>query len=555
MPTRIYANGNKTTAVSNMTTDLAAYLSNNSNGELVVDVQGVANYLRTQFDSISTQSEFVSPATAATSAAAAKAVNIANIVNALEGALGVGAWSSRSDWPTGADVLSGAELVSAVKDLMAECKTLSDQITAYYDLTNRAVEDILTAKFYELGLDAVVPPGVVRQIETRSVVYTYVTDRDEESAPSPPSELAELDQNDTAEYTATAPPSGRHVNRIRWYRSRSASQTASFDFVAEVAVGTLAYTDEKKAEELQEPCPTLTWDEPPADLAGLVEGPNGGMAGFIEGSNTVCFAENFVGYAWPEEYRKTTAWPVVGIGRFDQTYVVLTRGKPYYMTGPDSASIASQMVDSDQACVSRRSIVSGYGGVKYASPDGICIANASGVRLLTEQHFDRDAWQALSPGSIFAAEVEGLYVFHYDNGTTSGCYAIDLDTGKLVTIDATGSAFYRDLVSDRLYLAQGTAIKAMFASATKRTGSWKTKLAVLPRPANMGWLQADSDFESALTVRIYRDGELTDTKVLASRAPVRISSGRALEYEVEVEGAVRGTSVTIASTAEELRSV
>jgi hypothetical protein len=550
---RIYAAGNKATAVANIKTDVATFISFNTNGEKVLNVEGLVQYLEAQFAAISTDAEFIAPATAASAAAAAKSVATRQIADSLNNVVQLGHWTGRSDFPTATTVLTGSTLVSAIKDGIAELTRLSNAISDYYVSVANVLRQKLTDFYGSQGIDALVPAGVVRQIETRAVICTYVTDWDEESAPSPASALAEMDQNDSATYTAPSPPSGRHINRIRWYRSQSTNTGANFTFVDEVASTSLSYLDEKKAEELQEPCPTTTWAEPPANLIGLTEGPNGGMAGFFD--NTVCPCENFVPYAFPVEYQKTTAWPIVGIGRFDSTYVVLTRGKPYFMSGADSASLDSVPVDSSQACVSRRSIVNVEGGVIYASPDGLCVASASGVQLLTQEHFNREEWQALVPASIFAIEHDGSYIFHYDTGSASGCYALDLKDGKLTTIDATGSAFFRDLVNDTLYLASGTTIKSLFTAGSKRTGTWKSKIMVMPSYANLGWLQANSDFEAPVTVKLYREGVLTDTKVLTGREPVRVSSKRAIEHEVQIESAARVTGVTLASTAQELRGL
>jgi hypothetical protein len=553
MTTRIYANNVKATALANIISDAGGYISFNADGVKVVDTAGLKAYLIAQLELISTTPEYIAPASASSSLAAARAVSVDNLVQQLVDAIGVNHWNTRADWPTSTDVLSGAALVNAVNAGIAECKRAAAAVTSYYADVNTRLQDFVTQFYYGQGIDALVTPAVVRIIETRAVIYTHVTDKGEESAPSPASALVELDQNDTATYTANTIPTGRNISLIRWYRSRSSNVGADFAFVAETAYTTLAYTDSKKAEELQEPCPSITWSEPPATLAGLTEGPNGGMAGFT--GNTFHPCENFVPYAWPAAYQKTTAWPIVGIGKFGNTYVTLTRGKPYFMTGADSASLDSQPIDSNQSCVSRRSIVNVEGGVVYASPDGLCIASSAGVKLITEGHFTRENWQALVPSSIFATEHEGAYIFHYDTGSVTGCYSLDLKTGKLGTINATGSAFFRDLLADTLYMASGTTIKSLFTAGTKRTGTWKSKKAMSESNQNYGWLQVDSDYESPVTVKLYRDGVLTDTKTVTSIAPVRLSAKIAMQHEVQVESAAKVTSLTITNSTAELRAL
>jgi hypothetical protein len=552
MSTRIYANGVRATALTNIVADLATYVSNNTDGVLVVDREGLKAYLITQFAAISTTPEYVSPATASSSLAAARALSYDHLVDQLVDAIGVDHWTGRTDWPTGADVLQGASLVTAVKSAIAACKIAADSLTNYYADINSRLSDFVTSFYYGQGVDATVTPGVVRVVETRAVIHTYVSDRGEESAPSPASTLVDLDQNDTATYTlGESVPTGRNITAIRWYRSRSSNIGSDYAFVAESVSGTTTYTDSKKAEELGEPCPTITWAEPPATMIGVVEGPNGAHAGFFD--NTFCPSENFVNYAYPEAYQKTTAWPIVGIGVFANTYVVTTRGKPYYVTGADSSSLDIQPIDSNYACSSRRSIVSvgsdSSAGVMYASPDGLCLASVEGVKLITEGMFSKKEWTALDPSSIFAAGYHDSYVFH----CTAGCYALYLPDMTLRTLDATGSAFFRDLLTDTLYIASGTTIKSLFSAGTYRTATWKSKKATSAKHENWGWAQVYAD--GSVTLKVYRDGTLTDTKTITDSKPVRLSSKRALEHEIQIESAAKITSVTCAATAEQLRAL
>ncbi len=254
------------------------------------------------------------------------------------------------------------------------------------------------------------PTPVAAVEETRAYIYTYVSDWDEESAPSDPSEIITLDQNDTCSVTipacTVAAPYGT-ITKWRLYRSSSSSTTAAYQFVGEYPITTLTVSDTKLQEELEEPCPTLTWVEPPETLRGLVALPNGVLAGFF--GKTVCFSEPYHPYAWPVEYQQTVGYNVVGLGVFGQTLVCLTEGKPSYFSGADSASMSEQKMESPQSCISKRSIASSEGGVFFASPDGICLADHSGVSLLTLGAYNKDDWQALGVTNSFATFSEGMY--------------------------------------------------------------------------------------------------------------------------------------------------
>ncbi|MBX3653189.1 MAG: hypothetical protein KF686_03325 [Ramlibacter sp.] len=569
MSSRIYASGVKATAIANILEDVADFIRFDASGRKVLDVNALQVYLQEQFALISSEGEFIAPATEDSSAAAAKAISSRTLASSLNDAIGPNRWSSRSDWPTTTSVLSGSALVAAVKAGQADVKAASDAISNLYTDQESKLKQVVTDFYYAKGIDADVPDGVVRSIDTRFYRYTYVTDRGEESAPSPISALCEVDQNDTVDVGAAAPPSGRNITHWRPYRSSIGNDSKDWLYVPHPTdpdgypIAVLAFTDSVQSTELKDPLQTLTWDEPPADLSGLTEGANGGMGGFT--GNQACFCENYYGYAWPLPYRKTTAWPIVGMGSFGQTYVVLTAGKPYYMTGADSASLDSVPMESDQACVSKRSIVNvpskdgRPGGVMFASAEGLCLASANGIMLLTGPDgfnlFDLETWRALVPESIVATYHEGCYIFRYDTGSATGCYMLHISTGKLSTVDLSASAFYRDLASGRLFAASGDAINGAFAAQTLRTAVHRTPRIVLPAYASFAWVQADSDFAAEMTVKIYRDGTLVSTSALTSRKPVRAKTGRHNEWEVQTEGAVRATSVTVASSTDELKSV
>lgn len=298
----------------------------------------------------------------------------------------------------------------ALRAAITALRTAAAAVDSHYANLNATLRDTLAALLQRYVW--IVPTATVKRTETRSYIYTYVTDWGEESAPSPPSLLITLDANDTFTVNITPPSFGAPygtVTKWRLYRSTSSNVGASFNYVTEVDIDTLTFDDSLLAEELQEPCETATWIEPPADLKGLVGLPNGIMAGFRAGTNILCFCEPFHPYAWPEEYQQPVDHNVVALGVFGQTCVVLTEGVPVYASGADSASMSLQKTESPQACVSKRSAVSTEGGVLWASPDGICAADASGVKVLTLAHYSKEDWQALGLENSFAAVSEGRY--------------------------------------------------------------------------------------------------------------------------------------------------
>jgi hypothetical protein len=555
----IYAGGVHATAISNITSAITSRIVTQADGTKVLNVQDLLTWIRAQFRQMITDGEATSSAYIGGLDATAAAQTCADVIAPTH-------WQARPDWPLHTNTASTQQSASVAGVLaqQAKLKNLAAAATAFYadtpDLMANTIADYFTA-----NVEAAINPGVQLLEENRAYIVTYVTDRDEESAPSPASDLIQLDQNDTVAVTVPAAPSGRNITHFRLYRSNTTNTSADFAYVPCASdadgwpIGTLTITDDKIAAELQEPCPSLLWDEPPADLRGLVAGAGGGMAGFT--GNDFCPCVPYVPYAFPAALRITTEWPIVGLASLEQAYFVGTRGRPYLVSGADTQSLIPLKLDADQPCVAKRGIVAMRGGFVYPSPDGLCYCSLTGaVKVITGPEgfnlFDRESWQALVPSSIVAAEYEGAYVFQWNNGSTTGAYALDVTVGKMVALSTVGSALFRDSITDRLYVASSLAISAMFASATKRTAAWKTKVIALDDYPSFAWMQAQSNYESSgtITVNLYGDGVLIQTATLSSRNPLRVVPGTHREWEVEIQSACRITSFTLASNTEELKA-
>jgi len=436
--------------------------------------------------------------------------------------------------------------------------------------------------------DGLIKVDADRLIESRFYIVTYVNDWGEESAPTPPTNVVEVDQYASVTVSPAPFPSGRNLVGWRIYRSNAGSNGAEFQAVTDsdpakavlsgdefnyFRMSLATYSDTKKGYELGEVCPTVTWAEPPYRvqsgsalqpipakgndpyLRGLVGMPNGVMAGFID--NFVAFCDPYHPYAWPVEYQIPLKYPIVGLGVFGQSLFVGTAANPSIISGSDSASMSEQVLDDAQACLSARSIVSMEGGVLYASPDGICFASGNGVQVITTALFAREDWQALMPSSIMAAAHEGIYYFWFSGtygGVTGGCLALDTVAKKLTRVDISASAVFTDSLTDAVFYVSGTQIKRAFSTG-RRVGKWKSGKAILPAQASLAWLQVDGDQSptNPATVRWHGDDKLCYTATVTGIAPVRLPPGRWLEHEVEIESTARITRVTLAGHTLELQ--
>lgn len=537
----------KTAAIAAIKAAVNARISTINDGSLSLDVGSLNKWLADEADTIISE---VSAANRDAAKGVLATINVGPDTANLAAYISSDNWKNRPDWPTNLSVSTNQGFISSVATAIQEMTASANTVEQYYVDQNAALPTHFDNLYDELSISAKLPPTEDRIIDSRYYVYTYITDRGEESAPSPVSDLVECDQNDTVDISITAAPSGRYINKWRFYRSNTGASDAAFQFLAEGEITTLTGTDSAKSSDLQEVIPSLTWSEPPADLQGLTGMPNGVMAGFF--GNTVAFCEPYIPYAWPVDYQISTEHPIVAMASFGQTLVVGTRGSPYFISGADSASMSATKMDSRQSCVSARSMISVDGGVIYASPDGLCLANGQGIQVITQGIANREEWQALDPSSLVCAFHDGVVYLHSSTGT----YTFNIATGKLSTVTlGEATTLYVDNITDKLYAAYGANVMSLFTSATKRTAVWKSKVFVLPKPAGFAWLTIESDFSAPLTVKWYGDGVLRHTATVSSRLPVRLPAGEFLEHEIEISGTARWNSLTIASSTAELQAV
>lgn len=390
--------------------------------------------------------------------------------------------------------------------------------------------------------------------ETRVYTYTYVTALGEEGPPAAASNQVNIQLGQSAVITgmSTAPVGAYNVTHKRIYRSVQGSGAATFLFVAEIPVANTSYTDSVLAENLGEPIVSTLWEAPPTDMVGLCNMANGIMAGFS--GKDICFSEPFVPHAWPSAYKLQSDHPIVGIGAFGTSLFVGTEAFPYIISGVDPSGMSMVKSPARQACVSKRSIVDMGGGVFYASPDGICLADGAGVTVLTKDLMTRDDWQAYVPSSIHATQIDGRYVAFFNTGTRTGALVLDMtgDGARMWESDLYYTASYNDVRNDSLYLSTSGSVRK-WDTGTDLTYIWKSKLFVLARPENIG---AGQVFASAypLTLKVYADGVLKHTQTVANDNPFKLPSGfKGREWQLELTGTSEVTTALLASTVKELK--
>ncbi|WP_308418201.1 hypothetical protein, partial [Chitinimonas sp. BJB300] len=289
-----------------------------------------------------------------------------------------------------------------------------------------------------------------------------------------------------------------------------------------------------RLEQANEALATKGFLPPPPDLQGLTAMPNGILAGFS--GHHLYFCEPYLPYAWPDKYRLTSDYPIVGLAAFGQSLLVATTGHPYIVTGIDPASMSMDGLPSLLGCVAKRSIVSTGDGALYASASGLQGVGMAGSRLLSNEAMRTEHWQALDPANMTAVWHEGRYIAFTPNG------GVILDNaGRFTTLAGLGaSAAYIDPLNGALYIVTGGRCLQRFEAGAPLSLRWRSKQFSI----GAGFVPPLARVNARtypITFTLLIDEVVRHTRQVTSAEPFRLPA--ALRGEVlalEVSGAVSG---------------
>jgi len=515
-----------------------------------------------------------------------------------------GAWSSTTTYLVNDGVTSGGVTYVAI-------------LSSLNQAPPNATYWVVMPTPYKLGSPTpLVAPGVTASggVSTtnqgRVYTYTWVTSNGEEGPAAPPSTLVTNKTDATWHITMTAPSptatADRNLTHTRIYRSVTSTQgVASYFFVAEVPIGTLAYDDTQTDAQitLNEQLLSTEWSEPPSDLQGLVSMPNGMVAAWRK--NEVWFCEPYEPHAWPLKYMIAVPTNIVGLGVLGQTLIILTEGNPWSATGIMPGQMSLAIIQPLEACTARLSIVNTPNGVLYCSPNGLINITPSGAANLTKDIILKEQWaQVLNLTTVAAGVIaQGYYaysvaepgVFQTDTfqvadafqdishfGTRPGIFlsltdprvALNrLDPGTVMEV----MNIITDIFNGELMLLRDGIVYVVDVRQQVPYGQyrWRSKMFTTNYLMNLGaakvyWTPAYKDalnqsagdtvfrMYSAADSQEMEDG-LTlrfEEKLSQSGQMFRLPSGyKALYWQFEVEGYAIIDAIHAASTARELREI
>lgn len=337
-------------------------------------------------------------------------------------------------------------------------------------------------------------PPTTLDTESRVYVYTWVNSLGEESAPSPPSAIVNVDIFDTGtqsvEVSSLTTYTGSDyfpITKVRIYRLAVGNETSGYFFVTELTAGTTTFIDTVDGSELGEELITNGWSTPDAALTGLTSLPGGVLAAFKD--NEVWLSEANYPYAWPVGYMYNVEYPIVQLAACGRVLFVLTTGRCYRMVVDSPDSAVPVAFESITPCLSADCAVPMPSGVLFPSNEGLYLASADGssVQLVSGGYYDQPDWQKLTPSQMFGAWTGGvLYVAHPDPDTAETVIKMfDFSNNVLTASDVHAEAFAVIPEYNRLfYLKDGGVWEWEGNRTSRRTMEWRSKDFMLANPAN-----------------------------------------------------------------------
>ncbi|ENU0907745.1 hypothetical protein OGW06_06190 [Citrobacter sp. Cf128] len=437
--------------------------------------------------------------------------------------------------------------------------------SAYYRLGVPAPETAI-------GISAVTPPNdddgnpVIdddpTNDETRYYCETYVTAYGEEGPPGPASEDVEITApGSSVTLSLAAPPAGNYnITRRRIYRTVTTTSDAEFLEVVELDIAVTSYVDSLTSDELTATLETEDYLMPPDNMIGLCTMNNGICVGFA--GNEIMFSMPYLPYAWPDAYKLSTYDNIVAIASVDTAVVAGTEGVPVVFSGITPGNISDKPVQLNQACLSKRSMVSMLGFVLYAGPAGIVKVTATGAgSVATANVMTREQWQAFNPTTVRAWSVGGNYIGVYDyDGDGDGVYdtvrgfIYDPNNNDLRRLTNTFDAAYADPQSDLLYVAKSDELWVSQASQTPLSMRWRSKVFHVPQGSSYSVCRVMSPSVIQVGIRFFIEGQLACTMPPGSivdnifRLPVMAGS----KWQAEVYGYAQVDRITLAQSVREL---
>ena len=408
-------------------------------------------------------------------------------------------------------------------------------------------------------------------LQTSLAVYTFVTDLNEESRPSPLSDAFQRQPNsDDLQITIPAVPQAardRGVNRLRVYVSETIFGQTQFQLLAETTGLTTSVMIAGDTQD-EGPLPSTEYDDLPNEYGGFVTMPNGIVVAHrlaVDAGKELRFSEQYKIWAWPTAYERLVDDNVVGLAMFGETLCIMTEGRPYVATGLTPGTIVLKKIDAVAPCTDRHSIVDlGYSAA-YSAPRGLTLVSEQGAQIASSNLLSQDQWEAISE-RIRAGQWDGRYVWSYRNAQGNRASAVIDLTGEqpfLFRLSAPARSWiYREIDSKTFYInASDGNLYQLEGSSGYKPFDWTSGLIQIQTAVGFGVciVQGTLQNEDGGTIGDGTDlvfevlhGDTVIGRGTRLNEAFRIKQGRYRDWRLRLRGTAKVTRVTLASGYGEL---
>jgi len=332
---------------------------------------------------------------------------------------------------------------------------------------------------------------------TYAIVYTFVSDFGEESAPSPPvvwtgkqDSIISVGNMDTTFTGIGDRPFTTGTKRIYRTITSVSGQTTFFLAAEDIPMATASFDIDANDPDIayNSLLESSGWNQPPDDLEGLIVHPNGFLVGFV--GRDLYFSEPYRPHAWPAAYVLSCDFEIMGLGVVGNTIGVATKSNPYACTGirPDAMSLTKST--TVEPCLSKKGVVTLPTGVMYPSNNGLAWLNPMGATVITQAFMTKEEWQTdFSPDTINATRYETRYMGFT---TSNKGFVYDPIEQKAAVVDLTRTTGIADVYTDA-YTGLVNLVEAdrvyewdPAENTVPVTYTWKSRVFEFPKPLNMG---------------------------------------------------------------------
>ena len=355
--------------------------------------------------------------------------------------------------------------------------------------------------------------------ETRVYVCTYVNSLGQESAPSPASEMIDVQgqrvlvSGINGDVSSISAQGYCPIKYIRIYRLVTGNEDAGYLYVKQVKSNKNSYTDKVSDRDLGEALPSLGWRVPYDKLKMITAVGSGVYAAFY--GNEVRFSEPSYAYAWPDALSHVLEYEIVGIVRSSVYLYIFTKGPVYYMSVDDVTTAVPVKMEGIYPCLSAQGIVSVPGGAVFPCQDGLYFVGAGYSKpfKISAPYFDEPQWAALWPAQMRGTYSNGtLYYFLAQQAQRESVgllMKLGIDEGGNATVqnmtstDAQVDIPFTDDSDGFLYVKSGTKLwrweadvnEAMPTSKANMDAVWQSKSFLTGNKVNFSCAIVEQEIE------------------------------------------------------------